>query len=357
MIRRHAFLLFIFALVACASKSKQEDPLKLNEEELKRPKFEQGMKALDASRFQEAADIFDRLLVAKPGSELDLITLFNSAAAYEGLGNCAKSSERYREVIRSSAGKFDRIEAEAFYRLSFMYECLGQDNKAIAALLDARKRSRALPYATANAEIPARLAAGYARIGNRAKAVEYFGIASKGLKKIVTQESGKKQQAVLAQSLFFMGQLNPAQRRGEGDPMTFINGLSLQQPYLLQSIELNQSPWSQKSAEDLEAAYENIWKYKFADQEQQRKFYIRALQTANELKSIRLPKADPLTDAVFRRVEDISSKLQNDLTKVAETNRLTPEAESREGLKRQGRLVDPPQTRKSAKPAAKKKVQ
>lgn len=349
MIKKIALFFGVSILAGCASGPKKDNLDREMEEEAKRPKFEQGMKALDSNRFQDAARIFDQLLVSKPGTELDLITLYNSGAAYEGMGDCPRGAERFREVVRSSAGKFMRIESQALYRLSYMYECMGEDNKSITALLDARKRGRDLPFAVLNAEIPARLAAGYARIGNRAKALEYFAIAGKGLKKLVAQEEGKRQHTLLAQSLFFMGQLNPAQRRAEGDPITFLQGLSLQQPYLLQAVELAAQPWSQKAAEDLEAAYGNIWKYKIQDDKARREFFIRGIQVANELKRIRSPKSDPAVEQIYARVESTLSRFQTELAKVPESNRLTSEAESREGLKRQGRLIDPPPEAKPKK--------
>lgn len=340
------FLTLIFNLGCSSAKKAKEADAQLMAEEAKRPRFELGVKALDNSRFGDAAKIFDGLLVSKPGTELDLITLYNSGAAYEGMGDCPRAAERFREVVRSSAGKFKRIEAQAFYRLSFMYECMGQDNKSITALLDAKKRSADLSFAVANAEIPARLAAGYARIGNRAKALEYFALADKGLKKIIAQEEGRRQHEILAQSLFYMGQLNPAQRRAEGDPVSFLQGLSLQQPYLLQSVEMNSSPWSGRAHDDLTLAYENIFKFKIDDEQSRRDFYTRAIQVCNELIRIRSPKSDPAIDQVYARVDSTLSRLNSEMAKVAETNRLTPEAQKRDSLKRQGRLVDPEPAKK-----------
>lgn len=343
-----ALAISLLAIAACSSSQKKAELAEKQEmaEESKRPRFEQGLKALDNNRFADAAKIFDGLLVSKPGTELDLITVYNSGAAYEGMGDCPKAAERFREVVRSSAGKFKRIEAQAFYRLSFMYECMGQDNKSIAALIDAKKRSADLSFAVANAEIPARLAAGYARIGNRAKALEYFALADKGLKKIIAQEEGRRQHEILAQSLYYMGQLNPAQRRADGDPVAFLQGLSLQQPYLLQSVEMNSSPWSARAHDDINTAYDNIFKFKIEDEKIRREFYTRAIQVCNELIRIRSPKTDPVIDQVYARVDTTLSKLNSEMAKVAETNRLTPEAERRDGLKRQGRLVDPEPAKK-----------
>lgn len=340
-------------LAACASGKKEEEaPLAPADANA----FEQGTRALDQERYAEAARIFDQLLVAKPATEVDLITTFNSGAAYEGLGNCHKAADRYREVVRSSAGKFQRVESQALYRLSLMYECLGQDPKAITALLDARKRGKELAPSVLQAEIPARLAAAYGRIGNRAKAMEYFAQANQGLKNILASgPGGHRQINQFAQTVYLMGQLNPGQRRADGDGIAFLQGLSMQQPYLLQAVESGHSVYARKAAEDLDMAYDNIWKYKYNDPEKQRQFYTRGLQAAAELKRIRLPeKSDALLDQVFEKVESTERRLQTEIAKAPDLNRLTPESEKREGLKREGRLVDPnslkPKPRKKKKP-------
>ncbi len=339
----------IVSLGACAAKPTQEPVAPEIPRPPGLPQFEQGVKALENEQYGEAARIFDRLLVAKPAAEHDLITSFNSGAAYEGLGNCSKAADRYREVTRGSAGKFGRVESLAFFRLSLMYECLGQDVKAVTALLDARKRGRDLPFTTRQAEIPARLAAGYARIGNRKKALEYFAQANAGLKKIVSAESGRQQADIFAQSVFLMGQLNPGQRRAEGDPVAFLQSLSMQQPYLLQAVESGHPIWSGRAAADLELAYDNIWKYKFSEPEKQSAFYTQALQVTRELKQIKMPNENAAAGAIFAKVDATESRLNIETAKVGETNKLTPEAQKREGLRRDGRLVTP------AKPAAQKK--
>lgn len=334
-------------LSACASK---EMKLDLRDEE-SNPGFDKGMKALEKENYAEAVAIFDRLLVTKPGTEADLVISYNSGAAHEGLGECAKAAERYREVVRASAGKFKQLEGISLFRLSLMYECLGQDNKAITSLIDARKRGKELSFETLNAEIPARLAAAYARIGNKEKAIEYFSQASEGLKKIVHQQtSNQKQKELMSRTLFLMGQLNSSQRDASVPPTSYMQSLTMQQPYLMQAVEMNHPNWSKRAENDLLLAYDNIWKFKIDEPEQRRAFYTRGLQAIQELRKIRLPSADAVVNSIYAHLDKTESQLQTELSKVAEYNRLTPAAEQREGLKRQGRAVDPvPEKRPKAK--------
>ncbi len=350
IMRATAIMTALILLNACSTKQKK---ISMDDEAQPNVPFEKGLKALEKEQYAEAAQIFDTLLVAKPGSEGDLVITYNSAAAYEGLGNCAKASERYREIVRSSAGKYKNIEGISLYRLSLMYECMGMDTKTVTSLLDAKKRAKELPFETRAAEIPARLAAAYARIGNKQKAIEYFKEASEGLKKIVGQTANHKQKELLARTLFLMGQLNSAQRDGTVPPASYMQSVSMQQPYLLQAIEMDYPQWSKRAAADLETAYANIWKFKFDDPEKRREFYTRGLQTAQELKKIRLPNANALVNSVYAQVEKVEAQLHNELSKIAEINRLTPDAEKREGLKRQGRVIDPPENNPK-KPKAKR---
>lgn len=346
MIRASFFwslILAISILPACASKSAKSQA-EIAEDDTTNPAFDRGLRALEQERYAEAAQIFDKLLVANPGTERDLVILYNSAAAHEGMGHCQKAVDRYRQVVRSSNGKFVQIEAQSLFRMSIMYECLGQDTKTITSLLDARKRGKDLPYETRVAEIPGRLAAAYARMNNRDKALEYFNLASEGLKKIVARTNNHRQKELLGRTLYLMGQLNHSQRSANAEPSSYMQSLSMQQPYLLQAIEMDHPVWSKKAAADLQLGYENIWKFKIEDVEDQRSFYTRGLQAIQELKKIRLPGAGSLAGPVFAQLDRTESKLNAELAKLAEVNKLTPAAEGREGLKRQGRLIDPPPT-------------
>lgn len=339
------------SLIACAAKPK------INQTDFSdssaRPEFDRGQRALEHEDYSAAAEAFDQLLVAHPATEVDLVTSYNSGAAHEGLGDCAKASERYREVVRASAGKFTRIEAEALFRLSLMYECLGQDAKAVAALLDTRKRAKGLPPEIMRAELPARLAAAYSRLGNRAKALQYFNQASSGLKGLLASgTSTRAQRETMGRTLFYMGRLNPAQRRGDVDPAAFLNSLSMQQPYLLQAVELNHPTWSRKAVEDLTTAYDGLTRFQIKPAAKRREFYLRAKQVIAEIRKIRLPEAGPMEDEVFEQVDKTERRLQTWLADVSETTPLTSEAKRREGLRREGRAVTPRPAKSPAKKAS-----
>lgn len=340
-------LLTASLVLACASQKVMKKEIV----EENPPDFNRGMKALNAEDFGAAAELFDHLLVAKPATELDLVTSFNSGAAHEGLGDCKEAAERYREVVRSSAGKFARLEAQALFRLSLMYECLGEDTKTVTALLDARKRSRELPVEISRAELPARLAAAYSRLGNRAKALQYFRQASDGLKLLLAQSgNSNKAKETFGRTLYFMGRLNASQKNADGDPIRYLQSLSMQQPYLLQAIEVAPPEWVRKANDDLLTAYDNILRFSLKNPARQHEFYIRALQVIAELRKIRMPDAGPQEDSIFTNVDKTERQIRDRLSVVPSQNPLTNEALKRDGLKREGRLVTP---RPAPRPAPK----
>lgn len=340
--KRFLIIIGLFIVLGCSSSPKVQTPSDLSNTNTQ-AQLERGLKALEKEDYATAEKIFDALLVQKPASQADLVILYNSGVANEGLGNCAKASERYRKVVQASAGRFKKIEAEAYFRLSFAYECTGEDKKAISALFDAKKRGTYLPPEVSNAELPARLATAYARIGQRPNALKYFKEAGNGLKSSLASggSTTKMQTEFAAKTLYAMGQLSSKQRRLSDDPKAFLNSLSMQQPYLLQATEMGVNPHSQNAADDLIFAYENLLKVKPSDPTQVRPFLQLALKDIAEIKRIRLPGRGALVDQVFAKIEVQESQIRRLLMAQPETTPLTAEARKREGLKREGRVVGP----------------
>lgn len=338
--KKISWIVFLLSvLVGCSSGPRNADETEqLTRDELAQKTFDKGLRALEKREYAEAAKIFDKMLVNQPATEFDVIVLYNSGSAYEGLGRCEEAVTRFRKAVDSSRRKFKRVESQSLYKLSLMYECLNQDTKTIASLLEARKRGTVLTYEIRHAEIPARLASAYARIGNRKKALEYFTVASKALKTIVAKQDGHKQSETLGRTLYFMGQLSPSQREARVPTNTYLQGLSIQQPHLLQAIELGHPVWSKRALADLSLAYDNLWRFEFKGENERRAFFTRGLQNINELRKLQLPNGGPESKTLFEELSKVERKIQTELTKVDVSPELTPDAKKREGLKREGRI-------------------
>lgn len=302
-------------------------------------KFEDGMQALNQKNYAQAAEIFDHLADDHPASQFDLISIYNAGLAHEMMGDCKAALHRYRQIVQGSTKTFQRILSQALYRMSMAYECLGNEKMTILALLDTSRRSRYLPDEVAKAELPARLAVAYARTGQRQRALHYFKMASNGLKKVLSSRSRSSAEAALASRvLYSMGQLTVPQRNLTAAPDAYLKGLSLQQPYLLQSAELGYKPYSINAADDLKFAYENVLKLVPAKDADARVYLENALQDMAELKKIRLPESGNLVNEIFDVIGKQEKKVKARLVTLSDLTPLTPTAKKREGLRRKGHV-------------------
>lgn len=347
---------FIFTNCASTPEPTQAPPsegLLLNVDPKIEKSFTEGLTALENENYQRAADIFDSILVQNPASQFDLITLFNSAAAYEGMNRCAVAGKKYRQAARIAGNRFPRIEAQALYRLSYAYECLGYPEKMIASLLDVKRRGSVLAVETAKAEVPARLAAAYAQMGQMEAAKKYFDEAEKGIQVLRRTYSQRPDlEALLARTYYFMGKIQD--RKGpRTEASAFFQGLRFQQTHLVKAVEMNEKLWSRKAADTLLEAYRDMWGYmKLARQQaakssyqDERKVVLSWIENGSqalaELKTLRFPgpSESPEAKRLFSQLQEEERRMQEFLSEFAPSHPLTPEAEKRQGLKREGKVV------------------
>lgn len=357
--RNRVLQVFLFAVlsswfIGCSSAPKQDAPavdMQPVDPALDK-KFNEGLKALEEERYRQAVQIFDSILVQNPASEFDLIALYNSAAAYEGLSRCKTAGRRYRQVARTSAGRYPRVEAMALFRLSYAYECLGYPQKVIASLLDVQRRKEYLSEEVVYAEVPARLAASYAQLGQLEVAKKYFDQAEAGIQRLRRIHSQRPDLVdLLARTYFFMGRVQ-ARQETDVKPQGFFQSLRFQQAHLIKAVELESDPWSRKASETLLEAYRDLWEYleqgrarRANASYQERRQYVLdwvegGQQALAELKTLRFPRAQEGQEAkrMFSQLEEEERRMQEFLAEFAVSHPLTPEAESREGIKREGKV-------------------
>ena len=342
------------AISGCGSKSKQAEAM--NEPPVIDPeleaKFNSGIAALGAEEYKKAAQIFDSILVENPASEFDLIALFNSGAAYEGMQECKAGGRRYRQAAQTSAGRYPRIEAQAIFRLSYVYECLGLTEKVIASLSDAQRRKVYLPEEITHAEIPARLASAYAQLGQLDMAKKYFAKAEEGIKYLRRSNADRNDLiALLARTYYFMGRVQ-ARQEGEVDPEAFFQSLRFQQTHLIKAVELSSNPWSRKAGDAILAAYRDMWEQMDAGRgrrakatyQEKRSFILAwvegALQAIKELQTLRFPGTNEGAEAkrMFTQLQEEQRRIDEFISEFAVSNPLTDEAQQRQGIKREGKV-------------------
>lgn len=368
-------LFFLFS--SCSAFSpKESDPRPLEAEfQPEESEFQKGLAQLGNEQFEEAITTFNKILESYPHSEFSLVTLFNKASALEGLKRCEDAAKIYRQTVQLSGKKFPFIEAQSLFRLSYCYECLGDTAKQIASLKDSLMRRKYLPPEVVNAELPARLAAAYAKIGNRKYAEKYFNIAQIGLKRVHQGDmTATKKSELLARTLFFMGQMQPDPEEIAQHPESYLAALNFLQAYLLKSAEMRSQEWSPKASKNLKEAYFAIWDIREqppqsnpvknydhlssnkddpsqddAGQTQsvkrkwQRQLAIKVVESIEKLKSLRFPDTDESPDVkgIFAEIEEQEKKWEIFLTQLAAENELTPDALRKEGLRRQGKVRSP----------------
>lgn len=292
--------------------------------------LEEAMEDLDNESYTSASYKLERLATENPVTEFDLVILYNSGVAQEGLRNCDLAVKRYRSVARIAHGKFEKVGSLALYRLGFAYDCLGQAKQSLIAFLDARKKSKYLPIDVASAELPARLAAAYASLGRQKEALFYFNEASAGLKRLIAKSGGGASEKKLAAStMYAMGKMSQSQH-----PLTFVRMLTMQQPFLLQAVELQINPMSLKAERELKEAYGKLLNQKISKKEVAREFYIEGLKASRQIQRLKLPQSEKATGEIFKLVDKTETVLQNRLAKLSETLKKTPEEEKRDSLKK-----------------------
>ncbi|HEX4924163.1 MAG TPA: tetratricopeptide repeat protein, partial [Bdellovibrionales bacterium] len=323
-------------------------------------------------KFEKAIEAFTRFQAQHVTSRYTVAINYNWGLALEALKRFQEAVEKYRFVIEIARGRAPLQEAQALYHIALCYEALGDDPKTIAALVDASNRRQYFSEET-NVEISARLAAAYARVGNEKQADEYYSKAEKGLALMRRKIETKTPPSWLGKALYNMGKM-PLRSLTLEDFAAGLKPLERGQGWLIQAASLRDETWSPKASFELIQAYRDAWALIEAvplgnsdDQlvnmkEQQDKKIEMAVtlhEVISKLKLEKLPdeRAEPKEVAdVFTFVE----KLETDVDALIGTrpvqHGLTPAAEQRQGIKREGKMVPVTEAReRKPRPARLKK--
>jgi tetratricopeptide (TPR) repeat protein len=357
-----SFALFTVSVISSCSHAPPSPSSSMQSAPRERGLYEQGLKVLAQKDFESAAKKFSDLIAQYPTSKWLPDAYYNWGAALEGQSNYQAAEEKYKKVVEYYEGIPSREEAEALYRLSLCYEAQGLDEKNIMALLELNTRAQYLSSDVATVEVPARLAAAYAREGNEEQAQSYFAKAESGLKRIRRTARGQNDMMIwLPKTLYSMGHIPPAHKGMSADEFkNYSASLEKAQPWLVRAAELNDKTWSKKAADELLASYQEAWNAidlvttpagpdKVQDlkdrQDQQRSMALDLDTAISRLKLERLPSVpgDPESEVLadtFDRLSSIEKRLNLLIQEPDVQDQPTAEAQRREGIKRRGRIIE-----------------
>lgn len=357
-------LFSIFGLTSCTTKAKKDGSQTLAIDK-KRNELEKELEFADSlfdrGEYAKAADIYSDFHRSHSGTAYDVPVLFNWAMSLEQLRQCSKALELYRSVLRLTVGKVKTVEAQTYFRMSYVYECLGDDPKLIASLHDALKRKANLQEEVSLVELPARLALAYSRRGNLKVSKQYLDLAEQGiltLEKKTRNQTEKK--SLLARALYTMGTVTEKEKEKASD-FSYIDSLKFMQPYLYKSVELLADTWSELAQKEILSAYDRMFKKiqdaklgaedsTIAELSEKKLMQLRSelaqklLANIEDLRGYRLAQTnEPVLIAnLFSELKSREKQLRSFMAKNIFVTPLTKEAKKNQGIKRQGRVVSPP---------------
>ena len=317
--------------------------------------------------YQKASDLMDKedyeLAITKfkeinnsfPSNPMTMILWYNTGAAYEGLAKCKSAGKNFRKVVRATNHEHPRIQAQALVRLSYSYECLGADKRVAATLIDARNREKLLEAPIGKAEVPARLASAFGRLGNFKEAQKYFKEADSGLFNLRNRKlSGADQRDALARSMFYMGRFWFKGFHIKNS-YNILTTFEYAQKYLLKAVELDSTRWSALAAKNLVEVYDFMIRYM---NHVKKTGKVRKYQTKKgevtemavlihqglvSLRLDRLPdrKPPPLVSSLFTKVDQYEKTVSDFLVKNHSGYDLSMAEQERQGLRGKGRTFNP----------------
>lgn len=336
-----AISVFIFAFGCTTVTKKTISPGPVDP--VVRAKMEQDLKSaeeqLKEQKYNEALEAFKKFGKDNPVSIFTQRALIGEARALEGLNEWTKAAAIYSNVISDTRETNPDVAALALYWSSFCYEALGDEARVIAALLDAYKMAEYLPAEKGKAEVPARLAAAYARIGNEEESRKYLQIADKGISSLFGNKSDTPEMRESKSEIYYlMGHQSTAQL-SEESLGSYLETLNLLQVYLLRGVELEGTKGGEHSQKQLMAQYRDLWVRidairapdgydpvagEVTRRQAKSKWAAELLDSVERLRQYRLPtEKGKLVEELFSYLEEFENKAKQAILAAAELSPLT----------------------------------
>lgn len=362
------FLMFflIINLMACAAFQTDErtgdpiDPRIRAEQEAEISKADENLANGYFSISKEQYIEFQRKF---PNSFFYQRARFGHAQSLEAENKWSEAAEIYRGTIEATRARQPEIAAQALYRISICYENLRDEARVLASLKDALSLKQYLEPEQAEAEIPARMAACYSRMGLQKDAQTQLILADEGIQNIIKQNRSAMDAEALknwsAKVYYKMGLFSTEQVTAE-NLQAALDSFKMVQIFSLRSIELGKDPWSEKAEKTLMVSYGNFWKVvqnfpviegldtgAANRQKTERQIYFagQILALTNDLKTSQVVSQEmrsPNSSHFFAGLVKFEDKVEQFLYSQGEFTKLTPEALKRQQVKQKNiKLQDP----------------
>lgn len=353
MMKRIWLCFFLAMTMSCASVHQRWasiDPQVRAEQE---KEIRAAQNLLETQQAVEAEKAFTDFETKYPVSIYTQAAQVGKAKALELQGKWAEAAALYRDTIEATRETQPEITAQALYEISFCYENLGDEARLIASLQDALRLKDQLRPEWALAEIPARLAASYNRVGRLDEAQKYFKQADQGMTQLRAQHEKDASPEWISHVYYEMGLFSTNQLAFE-NLQASLDTLKMVQIFSLRSVEAHGEPWSQLASDGLQGNYRDIWNTiqdipanKSMDVgaaerekiERQTGFVGQLLALINDLKRFETPEVaekNPSMKELMGFLNSVESQGSQFLSSSQMHTRLTPESQRRNALKKEG---------------------
>lgn len=301
--------------------------------------LENAQKSLDLGRYNDAKILFKDFQFKYPRTKYLFTSKIGEMDSFIGLGEYDEAVKIGRDIIVRNLTDNPSIAALVMYKLSFAYEAMGDEAKAVSSLLDAKKFADELPPFVAHAEIPARLASLYARQYRTAEVNQYLDEAEKGIERLRTT-SKDREMPWLGKTYVQMGMISTNQLSSDNYENIVASQKAVQK-YLLRALKLNDARWSEQALLKLRENYGA-----FSIQISLEKNSDRRSQLAGDFYDLiaesKLYRPRKISNQFESEFFQYLAMLEKDTERVIYSNTprnfLTPESESLNSLKRTGSM-------------------
>lgn len=286
------------------------------------------------------------------------------AKAHFILGQIAENESQWKEAIDSyskstlifSQVGSHREMAQAMFRKAICHEGLGDDIKVIALLKELTDENFQLREDQRLIEVPARLAAAYARIGNSKESDKYFAVSERELARIQATKGEDRPKDWYAKLLFEMGSAVTSKSTNSSF-FSFMKSLERSQKYFIRSLQTDDPTWARPSLEKIKTLYQSAIEFiekvpleedpdsmiaKLKRHETQKDMAADIFKLIEKLKSERIAGDSSATeDELFLDMKKIEDSANEIYERRPPNQSPTEWAKKRESLKKEGRVIDP----------------